>query len=137
MNLHYNIKTSVAVQPWDPSATGVKTGIVIDRAGFDNVEFVMLNGAIAAAGFVLTPIIFAGATSGSMASVADDDLLGTEAAAALSAGSSDNMTGKIGYTGSLRYVRMDLNVVGAATGFHAGLCILSGQRKGPQSDQTI
>ena len=51
MDLHNNIKYVVAVQPYDPSATGTKTGIVIDRAGFEHVEFVHCVGAIAATSF--------------------------------------------------------------------------------------
>lgn len=137
MDLHNNIKTKVAVAPFDPTGTGVKTGIVIDRSGFDSVEFVSLNAAVSTAGFKLTPIIMHGTASDSLASAADTDLIGTEAGAELSGGSSDNMTGKVGYIGTKKWVRMDLNVQGAATGVHAGLCILGNPRKGPQDDQTV
>ena len=135
-DMHYDVKYVSAVEPFNPGATGVKTGIEIDRMGFDKVEFIQQNGAISTAGFIGTPIIFAGNTSGSLASVADGDLLGTEAGAVLSGATSDNKTGKVGYTGSLRYVRCDINLEGAATGYHSVLCALGGQRKGPQSDQT-
>lgn len=135
-DLHYDVKYVCAVGPFDPAATGTKTGIVIDRMGFDKVEFIQQNGAVSTANFAATPIIFEGAVTGTLTSVADGDLLGTETGAVLSGATSDNKTGKVGYTGSLRYVRCDLNVAGAATGFHAVVCALSGQRKGPQSDQT-
>ena len=136
MDLHYDVKYVCAIEPYNPSATGTKTGIVIDRQGFDKVEFIQQNGAIAATAFTFTPVILAGAATGSLASVADGDLLGTESGAALAGGTSDNKTGKIGYTGMLRYVRCDGILTGAATGFHAVICALGGQRKGPQSDQT-
>jgi hypothetical protein len=137
MDLHNNVKYLVAIAPTDPSATGVITGRVIDRSGFDAVEFVQQQAAITATDFVATPIVFAGSATDALASVADADLLGTEAGAALSGATSDNMTGKIGYTGTLRYVRCDLDVENAATGFHAVVCVLGGLRKGPQSDQTV
>jgi len=136
MDLHYNVKYRVAVAPQNPTGTGTLTGIVIDRAGFDAVEFIVQNGAVSGAQ-VLTPIVFEGSATGSLASVANGDLLGTESGAVLSGGSSDNMTGKIGYTGDLRYVRCDLTVAGVATGYPAVLCALGKARKGPQSDQTV
>lgn len=135
MDIHNNIKYLCAVQPHDPAATGVKTGIVIDRLGYDSVEFIHTVGAIAAAGFAATPIILEGAVSGTLTSVADGDLIGTEAGAALSGGTCDNKTGKIGYRGTKRYLRMDLNIAGAATGFHAAICALGGANKAPQSTQ--
>lgn len=135
MDIHNNIKYVVAVQPYDPSATGTKTGIVIDRLGFDSVEFVHAVGAIAATNFSATPVIFEGSVTGTLTSVADGDLIGTETLGKLSGGTCDNKTGKIGYRGTKRYVRMDLIVAGAATGFHAGICALGGAAKGPQSTQ--
>jgi hypothetical protein len=135
MDIHNNIKYVVAVQPYDPAATGTKTGIVIDRQGFDSVEFVHAVGAIAATAFTQTPVIFEGAATGTLTSVADGDLIGTEAGARLSGGTTDNKTGKIGYRGTKRYVRMDLIIAGAATGFPAGICALGGAGKGPQSTQ--
>ena len=135
MDIHNNLKFVVAVQPYDPSATGTKTGIIIDRQGFDSVEFVHSVGAIAATAFTATPVIFEGSVTGTLTSVADGDLIGTEALARLTGGTCDNKTGKIGYRGTKRYLRMDLNVAGAATGFHQAICVLGGAAKGPQSTQ--
>lgn len=137
MDLHNNAEFVTAVQPYDPSATGTKTGIIIDRAsyGYGPVTFAHMVGAIAATGFSATPVILAGAATGSLASVADTDLIGTEAGAALSGTAADNKCGKVTYKGTARYVRMDLIVAGAATGFHAGVAVLPGPRKGPRSTQ--
>lgn len=135
-DLHYDVKYVCAIEPYNPATTGTKTGIVIDRAGFDKVEFIIQNGAVTTTGFSFTPVIKEGSVTGTLTSVADGDLLGTETLAVLSGGTSDNKTAKIGYTGNLRYVSCDGVLAGAATGFHAVLCALSGQRKGPQSDQT-
>lgn len=135
MDLHNNIKYVVAVQPYDPAATGTKTGIVIDRSGYDSVEFVHMVGAIAATAFTQTPVIFEGAVTGTLTSVADGDLIGTETLAKLSGGTTDNKTGKIGYRGTKRYVRMDLIIAGAATGFPAAVCALGGAAKGPLNTQ--
>jgi hypothetical protein len=61
--------------------TGVGVvGKVVDRKGYDGVEFIISYGTITATSATITPIIKHGDVTGTMTSVADADLLGTEAA---------------------------------------------------------
>lgn len=134
-DLASNVKLVSIYPPQSPSTTGTETGAVIDRAGFDSVTFVIHNGAIAATGFTLTPVVKAGSATGSVAAVADTLLIGTEAGAAISGGTSDGDVAKIGYIGADRYVSCDLVVAGAATGLHSVVAILGHPRNAPQSTQ--
>lgn len=136
-DLANNIKAVRVISPVDPSATGTLTGTVVDRAGFNSVTFCILNAAIAATGFSLTPIVKAGSATGSLSAVPDADLIGTEAGATISGGTSDNQVAKIGYIGNSRYVTCDLVLAGAATGFHAVVGILGDPIKAPQSAQKV
>ena len=136
IDLHNSIKVAKVIAPVDPSATGTLSGTVIDRQGFNSVEFVIANGVITTTGFSLTPVVKSGSATGSLASCAADELIGTEAGAAISGGASDGHVSKIGYIGTDRYVTCDLVVAGAATGDHCVIAILGNPRKGPQDDQT-
>lgn len=132
-----SIKLASVYAPASPSTTGTESGTVIDRAGFASVTFAIHNGAIAATGFTLTPIVKSGSATGSLTAVADALLVGTEAGAAISGGTSDGDVAKIGYLGSDRYVTCDLVVGGAATGIHSCVAILGHPRKAPQSTQVV
>lgn len=133
-DLHNNIKVTPAINPASPGATGTITGDnIIDRANFPNLEFVIEAGAQTTTGITVTPVVMEGSTTGSLTSVADADLLGTESAAALSGTAGADSVSKIGYAGSNRYVRLDLIVGGAATGTYSAVAVQSGGRKAPQS----
>ena len=81
-DLHNDIDAVRVVGPVAIGANGTVAGKVIDRKGFGAVEFVMSYGAIATTGTVVTPVVKEGDATGSMTSVADSNLLGTEALAA-------------------------------------------------------
>lgn len=134
-DLANNIRVVNVYQPQSPSSTGTESGTVIDRKGFNSVTFVVHNGAIAATGFTLTPVVKAGSATGSLSAVADTVLIGTEAGAAISGGTSDGDVAKIGYTGNERYVTCDLVVGGAATGIHSCVAILGHPINAPQGTQ--
>jgi hypothetical protein len=135
VDLANNIKVLNAVSPYDPSATGAKTGIVIDRAGFNGVTFLLSAGAQTATGITVTPVVKEGAATGSLTSVADANLIGTEAAmaAVLAGAGGANKTAKIGYLGNKRYVSCGFTLAGAATGFYSAVAVLSDPIKSPQA----
>lgn len=92
------------------TGTGV-TGKVIDRKGYNGVEFVASYGAVTATGATITLTVLEGDTTGTLTSVADADLLGTEALASLGAQATARTSGvgkfvtkRVGYIGSKRYV---------------------------------
>ena len=114
MDLHNNISAKRIVGPVAIGANATVSGKVIDRAGYGGVEFVLAYGAIATTGTVVTPVIKEGDATGSMTSVADTYLVGTETLAArlgnaaLTSGTTINVAKRIGYNGNKRYVTCDM-----------------------------
>src|SRR5689334_9299174 len=111
-DLHNNVKQVQAISPLAIGANATKTGRIIDRKGYAGVEFLAAYGAVSTTGTVVTLVVLEGDATGAMTSVADGDLLGTEALASLPAttprtsGVSRNVTKRVGYKGNKRYVRV-------------------------------
>jgi hypothetical protein len=111
--MHNNISALRVISPLAIGANATKTGKIIDRQGFGGVEFIAGYGAVTTTGSIVTLVAFEGAVTGTMTSVADADLLGTEALASLLAatprtsGTTKNVTKRLGYKGKQRYVRID------------------------------
>lgn len=119
-DLHNSIEVRRVVAPVAIGANATKTGKIIDRQGYAGVEFIASYGAVTTTGTIATLVAFEGDVTGTMTSVADADLLGTEALASLpvqatarTSGVGKNVSKKLGYKGSKRYVRID--VVGTGT----------------------
>ncbi len=111
-DLHNSIKQQRIVGPVAIGANGTITGKIIDRKGYGGVEFVSGYGAITTTGTVVTLVAFEGDVTGTMTSVADADLLGTEALASrlggpTTSGVGSNVAKRLGYKGNKRYVRVD------------------------------
>lgn len=92
-----------------------RTSAALDTRGYLGKTFHIHYAGITATAATITPTVLEGdTTGGSFTSVSDDDLLGTEAAAAIAAGtpraSGSNMhiTKKLGYKGAKRYVKLKL-----------------------------
>jgi len=109
-DLHNNIRTAVTVNAAAIGANATKTGLVVDRQGFSAVEFVVNYGSVTTTGTVVAVAILEGDVTGTMTSVADADLLGTEVLAGLAAatprtaGTTKEVTKRVGYRGLKRYV---------------------------------
>lgn len=121
-DLHNNCTATVAVEPVAAGTTGTgQAGSIIDRKGYGGVEFLVSYGAITATAATFTVTIKEGDVTGTMTSVADADLLGTETLASLAAatrtdGSTEKVTKRIGYKGDQRYVQCSVvNTATAAT----------------------
>jgi len=130
-DLHNNMRTKTVISPLAIGANATKTGLVVDRQGYGGVEFVASYGAVTTTGTIVTLVVKEGDVTGTLTSVADADLLGTEALASLLAGARVAGTGKevtkrVGYTGLKRYVSVDavqtgvtsVGVVGVAAVLH-------------------
>ncbi len=110
-DLHNNIKAIRAISPVAVGTTGTgQVGKIIDRKGYRGVEFILGYGSITATNAVFTVTVKEGDATGAMTSVADADLLGTESAAGIAAGvrvsnSNKNVSKRIGYIGTKRYVQ--------------------------------
>ncbi len=113
-DFHNNCDIVEIIPPVAVGTTGTgQTGSVVDTRGYDGVEFVFSYGAITATAATFSVTVLEGDATGSLTSVADADLLGTESAAGLAAatrvdGSTENVTKRLGYIGDARYVRADI-----------------------------
>lgn len=109
---HDNVKCVRSISPVAIGTTGTgQAGKIVDTQGYNGVEFIVSYGAVTATGAVFTLVVKEGDATGSMTSIADADLLGTEANAGLAAaatrtsGVSKNVTKRLGYIGQKRYVQ--------------------------------
>lgn len=132
-DLHDCIRTKTAISPVAIGANGTLTGLVIDRQGYGGVEFLASYGAVTTTGSVVTLVVKEGDVTGTMTSVADASLLGTEVLASLpaatprTAGTTKEVTKRVGYVGNKRYVSVDavktgvtsVGVVGVAAILHS------------------
>ena len=110
-DLHNVSRTKRVIGPVAVGTTGTGlTGKVIDRKGYNGVEFVIGYGSVTATAATVTITVLEGDVTGTLTSVADADLLGTEALAGLGATTprtsdvSKLVTKRIGYIGKKRYV---------------------------------
>lgn len=115
------LKAIRVISPIAVGTTGTgQTGKIVDRQGYlGPVLFSVGYGTITATAAVLTVTVKEGDATGSLTSVADIDLIGTESDAGLAAaatrtsGTSKNAVKTIGYKGAKRYVQV--NVKSTAT----------------------
>lgn len=112
MDLHRGLKPFIGVAPIAVGTTGTgQAGKIIDRRGYAGVEFYILYGSITATNATCTVTVKEGDATGTMTSVADADLDGTEAAAGIAAttprtsGVSKNVFKRLRYIGTKRYVQ--------------------------------
>ena len=100
-------------------------GVEVDTIGFESVTIEVITGARTDG--TVTPLLqetdVAGSYSGS---VADEDLIGLEANAALS---ELNARARLGYIGKKRYVRLSLVSTSVTTGLTAGGSVILGNPK--------
>jgi hypothetical protein len=125
VDLKNDIKSLNALNIQAITTNATTAGVEIDTQGFDSVTFEILTGARTDG--TVTPLIQESDTSGSYAgSVADDDLIGLEANAALSAAQSRSI---IGYVGKKRYVKLSLVSTAVTSGLTAGASAILGAAK--------
>jgi len=114
-DLHHNIKRVRSISPVAIGTTGTgKTGVIVDRLGFQSVTFEFDYGTITATNATITPTVLHGDVTGTMTSIADADLISTEAVAGIPAaatrtsGTNKNVSKTLGYKGVKRYVQAKL-----------------------------
>lgn len=114
-DLYSGLNVQRAIKPVAIGTTGTgQTGKVIDRKGYIGpVLFAAHFGEITATNAVYTTTIKEGDVTGTLTSVADDDLIGTEAAVtpgtgARASGTTKNVVKKIGYKGGKRYCQINV-----------------------------
>jgi len=134
-DLHNKIEIRRAISPVSVADTTAQVSQIIDRQGFDSLEFAILIGTLADADATFTVLVEDGdvANLSDAAAVVDLELLGTEAAAAF-AFDDDDETRKIGYVGYKRYVRLTITpVANSSAALLAAAAILSHPHQTPTS----
>ncbi|WP_374385113.1 hypothetical protein [Dongia sp.] len=111
---------------------------IIDRLGFDSLEFLILIGANTDADATFA-VLFEDGDDPALsdhAAVDDAQLLGTEALAGFTAANDDNKVKKIGYVGSKRYCRVTITPSGNNSGniYIAGVWLLGHPREMPTAN---
>jgi hypothetical protein len=108
-DLHNHIEIRRALSPVSVADTTAQVSEIIDRQGFESLEFAIAIGSIADADATFAVKVEDGdnASLTDAAEVDDTELLGTEAAAGFGA-DDDDKTRKIGYIGNKRYVRLTI-----------------------------
>ena len=100
-------------------------GEEVDTQGYESVTVVTMTGARTDG--TVTPLLQESDVSGSYSgSVADEDLIGLEADAALSL---PNKRAIFGYIGKKRYIKPSFVSTGVTTGLTAGITIILGNPK--------
>jgi len=115
-DLHNNIHIKRVISPVSEAGTTALVGQIIDRQGFESLEYIIATGSIADADATFTILLEEGDNSGlsDATAVADADLLGTEVLAAFQF-DDDNETRKLGYKGTKRYTRLTITPVNNAS----------------------
>lgn len=119
-DLHHNLKVVQAFNAATVATSTTTAGAVIDTRGYGSIEFILSIGTRTDGTY--TPLLEESDNSDMSSSnaVADGDLFGTEALAAVAA---SNGIGRVGmWVGSKRYVRLSVvssGVTSGATSVHA------------------
>jgi len=108
-DLHNNIHVKRAISPVSVADNTAQVSQIIDRQGYESLEFVIAMGSLADADATFTVLVEHGdaANLSDAAAVPDAGLLGTEALASFIF-SDDDKVRKIGYVADKRYVRLTI-----------------------------
>lgn len=130
-DMHSNIKIVNAITPQAVGTTGSgggKTSAVIDRRGYESVEFLFQSGTSATVADTITPVITeSDATGSGFAAPATGDIIGSRAARELTAAFANS----IGYRGNKRYLKFQLYGTGTATAVVAAAAALGNPANAP------
>lgn len=123
-DLHNKIHIKRVISPASVADNTAQVGQIIDRQGYNALEYVIVTGSLADADATFTALLEEGdvANLSDAAAVADADLLGTEALASFIF-SDDDKVFKLGYKGNKRYTR--LTVTPAANASEALVCAIA------------
>lgn len=132
LDLHNKVKHTHALTAAAAGTTGTgRSSDIIDRKGYDGVEWLVTYGTATTSGYACTVVVWEGDVTGTMTSVADANLLGTETLAGLAvqattrtSGTGLNVAKRIGYKGLKRYTQISVINTGAATGITGASVLL-------------
>lgn len=132
-DLHNNLKPIRVLSPIALTTTIAAAVPPVNVATYQGCEFILSYGTRTTTGASVTPVMKECSTSnGSFTSVADADMLGTEAAAgvvgaaSLVSGTHKNVVTKIGYIGNNKWVKL-LPTPAGSTSFICGVTAILGK----------
>lgn len=119
---YHNMKPVRSISPVAVGTTGTgQTGKIVDTKGYLGALVEVSYGSVTATNAVFTVVVKEGDVTGTMTSVADANLIGTESAVGLAAGTrtsgtTKNVTKRLAYIGGKRYLSVNVSsTVTAAT----------------------
>ena len=124
-DLMSNITPKVAIAPFVATDGTAAVSAAIDTRGYESVTFIIALGTLADVDATWAVTVKEGddSTQGNHTAVADTDLLGTEALAGFTY-AADGACRKIGYSGTKRYVSIEIDDVTANSG-NAPMCVVA------------
>lgn len=138
-DLHNNINVKRVISPVSEAGTTALVGQIIDRQGYESLEYVIATGSIADVDATFTVLLEEGdsATLTDAAAVDDSHLLGTELLAGFIF-SDDDKTRKLGYIGNKRYTRLTITpVANASAALIAAVAILGDPANAPTANPPV
>lgn len=140
-DLHHNIKAVRVLTAASLGATagGGQTGKIVDRQGYESLEFLWDVAGITATNATVTAKVLEGDTTGALTTAAAGDVLGTlniaTATAARASGVSKNFVKRLGYIGKKRYATVKA-IPTVSGGITAGVVAVLGHPTGmPVAEQ--
>lgn len=131
------VKVDTIIAPVAVGTTGSgQTGRIVDRKGYKGVLLIAGYGAITSTAAVFTATVKEGDATGAMTSVADADMIGTEADLGLGAAVRTDFTGdkvykRISYKGTKRYVQVNLKSTATAGALVDCVAVLTDPEQAP------
>jgi len=135
-DLHNSVHIERCISPVSVADDTAEVGEIIDRQGFQSLEYVIAIGSVADADATFAVLLEEGDESdlSDAAAVADGDLLGTEAAAGFQF-DDDNEVRKLGYKGVKRYTRLTITPANnASAALFGAVAVLSHPEDGPTAN---
>lgn len=135
-DLHNRINVKRVLSPVSVADNTAQVGQIIDRQGFESLEYIIAAGSLADADATFTVLLEEGdsATLTDAAAVADADLLGTEALASFTYADDDKVF-KLGYRGNKRYTRLTITPANnTSAALVAAVAVLGGAANTPTAN---
>jgi hypothetical protein len=133
-DLHSNIDVRRVISPVSVADNTPQVGQIIDKAGFDSLEFLISAGTIASGTATFTVLLEQSDVSdlsSGKTTVADSDTINTQTLASFTY-ANPNTVRRIGYIGQKRYVRLTITPASnAAAALLGAVAVLSHPTYGP------
>lgn len=138
-DLHNNVHIKRVISPVSVADNTAQVGQIIDRLGFQSLEYVIATGSLADADATFTTLLQEGDASdmSDAATVAAADTLGTQSQASF-VFSDDDKVFKLGYKGNKRYTRLTITpAANASAALVCAVAVLGDPEVAPTSNPPV